>query len=527
MTCRSFHIALAVFSLMVMLPVAALSQSDDQKAYEMVAYYFDLIVSGNYESAVDFWEISAIERAHRLGIEYDDAPVKPDCSSPVVYDRERLRYDLYHGIKSKSVIDSGLIQLKFSADIDGGKIYHSYLAKKLGDDFWLVYSQDYYTRDWPVFETRYFRFHINPNRIDYYNDIAAASMDKFVEKMAGKIGITSERLSLLAEQKVDYYLCLDKIEVRKFTDRHEAGVYETGADAIFSIVFPDYHLTSLLLTNFKMQKLPQFAIPALRAGLGIYLGGRWQRSPEVIIDFGEYILDYNLTEVDSILVEDNPASDATGDITYPIDACLVDFLMTELGTDKFFELYRTLSGSYETVITMSIDSIKTAMAGFLNTDWTGFKKKFNIYFAGRETHGGLIFPGEVAADKVLIEQDGLLLAASDKWLTVDYTDSGNDNIDVNILFDKSPELAGKVSSLFEEQYHKQREYEGYRFGIKLDQNEIGLYDYATNQLRAKYVVNFDPDPAYFDEGKGQIKAYFDISLLNGAVPDNSDYMILK
>jgi len=516
-----------VFFLIMILPAVTLSKSDDQKAYEALSYYLELIHSGNFESAEDFWETSAIERAHRLGIEYENVPIKTDCSSPVVYDREHLRYHLFHGIKSRSVVDSGLVKLNFSANIDVGKVYHSYLAQKLGDDFWLIFPQDYYARDWQRFETRYFRFYINPKRLEHYNHIAAEALDDFVEKIAGKIGIPSNRLSLLAEKKIDYYLCLDKIEVRKFTSRHEAGVYETGADAIISMIFPDFHLISQLLVNFRLEKLPLFTVPVLREGLSIYLGGRWQRSPEVIIDFGEYILDYELTEVDSIFVEDDSASDATGDITYPIDACFVDFLLTKLGGYDFFELYRNLSGDYRTVNGISADDIKSTVADALGTDWSGFRMSFKEYFAVRENHGGLIFPGDIAADKVLIEEQGLVVSVSDKWLSVDYAEPGNDNIDINVVFDKNVELTGKISSLFDEQYHNQRDYEGHRFGIKMDRNEIGLYDYATNQLKAKYVVNFDPSPDYYNEEKSEIRAYFDINLLDGNLPDKNDFKILR
>jgi len=58
-------------------------------------------------------------------------------------------------------------------------------------------------------------------------------------------------------------------------------------------------------------------------------------------------------------------------------------------------------------------------------------------------------------------------------------------------------------------------------------NEIGLYDYAINRLKAKYVYNFAPDPAYFDSTERKISAHFDIRLLDGILPGESDYEILR
>jgi hypothetical protein len=64
----------------------AQEKPDEITATELISYYFDLFLSGNYESAAQLWEPTALERATRLGIEYDGIPVKPDCNSPVQYD---------------------------------------------------------------------------------------------------------------------------------------------------------------------------------------------------------------------------------------------------------------------------------------------------------------------------------------------------------------------------------------------------------------------------------------------------------
>ena len=58
------------------------------EAVEALAQYFDLLVTGNLESASGLWTKAAIERSSRFGIEYSDIPLKIDCASPLVRNLE-------------------------------------------------------------------------------------------------------------------------------------------------------------------------------------------------------------------------------------------------------------------------------------------------------------------------------------------------------------------------------------------------------------------------------------------------------
>ena len=54
------------------IPSFAQPQSNDNVAYETLSYYFDLLATGNVESALGIWEPRALARATRLGINYDN-----------------------------------------------------------------------------------------------------------------------------------------------------------------------------------------------------------------------------------------------------------------------------------------------------------------------------------------------------------------------------------------------------------------------------------------------------------------------
>lgn len=522
---RYFSFMLITLTLIPAILYAGLA--DDKKAQDMLIYYLDLVQSGNYESALGMWEPTALERATRLGIEYRNIPIKPDCGSPIIRNLGQIKDNLLTGIKSNATLDSGVIRIKFAVETSGGLIEHLYYMEKFGSDFWLIFPQDFFARDWPTRESKYFRFHINPNKTDYYNDIGAASLDAFVEKIANKIDIPAERMTTLESAKIDYYLCLDKLDVDRLSGEHISGYYDKGADAIISEVFPDFHLIARLLTNFTLKQLPYFTLPAFEEGLSIYLGGRWQRAPEVILDFGEYILDYKLTEIDSILTTSAAENGAASDITFPIDACLIDYLYSSLETAKFFDLYRALSGDRKIADIMTMEEIKTAMAAPFKMSWPEFKTGFEEYISSRTSHGGRIFPGKVATDREIINEKGLIISVSDKWLMVSYSATSGQSQEASLLFDQPERLKDKKSDLFDEQYGETEIYTGYRFGIRLDMNEIGLYDYATNQLKAKYVYNFAPDPGYYDSTSNEINAYLDISLLDDILPGKSVYEIIK
>jgi hypothetical protein len=522
-----FPLALLI-GIFLFLAISSFSQTrpDDIAANETLSYYFDLLASGNIESALGIWEPHALARATRLGINYNNITLKADCNSPVFFDFERFRGNFNPGIQSVALIDSGVIRLKIATRVADTSFDYFYHLQKIGKDFWIIYPQDYYAMGWPVSESKYFRFHINPDGASGCNPIAIQSLDDFVDSTAVKIGITPERLNLLANQKIDYYFCQGEGQVGALSGRIGKGYYDLGADAIITSIFPHYHEVAHLLVNFKLQNLPIFTVPFMQEGTAVYLGGRWQRAPGVMIDFGKYILDNGITEIDSVLLESENASSPSADIAFPVTACLVDFLHSTLGNEKFFALYKTLSGNYTFISKLKPDSVKQLVAGFAGKSWTKLMDDFKKYLDSRKGTGR-IFPGGVVTNQVIISDSGVVLSKSNKWLKMEYTASKDERVDINIVFDQLPELKDKLSSIFFEQYRQTRPFLGYRYGIKLDKNEIGLYDYATNQLKAKYVYDFAPDPAYYDSTGNKFTAYFDISLLGNALPANSDYMILK
>jgi hypothetical protein len=76
--------------------------------------------------------------------------------------------------------------------------------------------------------------------------------------------------------------------------------------------------------------------------------------------------------------------------------------------------------------------------------------------------------------------------------------------------------------MFEEQYADKRPFEGYRFGVRFDANEAGLYDYAANHVLAKYILGITPSDEYFDPDQNKITIRLKKSLVGDMLPSEND-----
>ena len=123
---------------------------------------------------------------------------------------------------------------------------------------------------------------------------------------------------------------------------------------------------------------------------------------------------------------------------------------------------------------------------------------------------------------------GITVAVTGKWFQVESIGDTARKIDFNLIFGRDSTMQDKVSGIFEEQYPKGAvKYDGYRFGIRMDKNEAGLYDYFANQLTAKYVYDFAPNSNYFDSTANKFAIHFELGLLDGLIPSEEDFRVLK
>ena len=259
---------LAVLCILV-LPGAVSAQSP-QNAVATLADYFELLASGNFESAEYMWLPQAQQRAARLGITYEDIPLKSDCNSPIVRDLEVMRFHLQPTAKGTTRLSENWYRLNYKAVVDSQQVEHHYYMFFDGQYYWLTYPQDHYCEGWPVIETRYFRIHHHRNRAGYLNPVALAEADRFVEWMADSLEISKGDLKRLAEEKIEYYFADSDETVQKISGHLIKGTYDMASGDVISAFFPHHHEITHLLIDYKLRELPLYTLPIMRSGAAVF-----------------------------------------------------------------------------------------------------------------------------------------------------------------------------------------------------------------------------------------------------------------
>jgi hypothetical protein len=218
------------------------------------------------------------------------------------------------------------------------------------------------------------------------------------------------------------------------------------------------------------------------------------------MDLAGFLYQEEIVDLDSLLTMRDFQKNSTADIAYPVAGLFTAYLMDKLGRDGYFELYRELSGDFKAVNDMSRVDVKQHVSEATgHTDWLALMKDFNSYIESDLAERSPIEPGADISGDVFARGEGFTVYRDGDWLSFVFTAPDGEPVDGNLLFGLDPRLVGGGSDLFAKQYDNQWPFEGYRFGIRYDQNEIGLYDYATDQLLAKYIWGITPSDDYYSE----------------------------
>ncbi|MEA3296656.1 MAG: hypothetical protein U9R56_02195, partial [candidate division Zixibacteria bacterium] len=294
-----------------------------------------------------------------------------------------------------------------------------------------------------------------------------------------------------------------------------------------SSFFPHNHELVNFLINYKLRRLPLYTQPLLREGLAIYYGGRWGKSPSALLDLAGFLYREKLVELDSLLTMKSFESNSGADISYPVAGLFAGYLMELMGHEEYLELYLALSGDAETIRAMSDTVVREKILEATGIDnWALLTSEFEAYIEKMLTERAVVLPGIIADQKEILRTDSVVITGGEEWLSFEFKVGPDTPVTGNLLFDFEERLEGVTSFLFEEQYRDQLPFDGYRYGVRFDQNEAGLYDYANNRLLAKYIWGITPSEKYYDADKNLIRIRFRKKLLAGAVPAPDDFKLL-
>jgi len=498
---------------------------------EMMNTYFSFLAQGNFEIAADMWTPKALERSSRFGIRFKDIALKVDCVSPVINNYDIMKHYLDLPVNAYESIDEEgyWFRLHFSRLIKSDKIEYDYFAQVHGDWSWLSHPQDFYSADWAIHETKYLRIHVHPHIEQYLNPAVINAADDFIKNMINILNISKIDKKLIEDKKIEYFYCNTEETVEQITGHKTRGMLDMAFNDIISASFPHFHEMVHLLVNIRLKELPLYSLPILREGIAVKYGGRWGKSNASLTQLGAFLYREKLIELDSILTMNGFMNQAGADIIYPVAGIFYDYIIKEVGIEKSLELYLNLSGKYSELIILTEQDIKQTITSSLGySDWDSVIKNFDDYLDNHIVKDATVMPGITGKGKELINNEMAIVRKNGDWIEFEFKPDPEDKMaQGNLLFAKDKDLEGHPSFMFEEQYLQKEINNGYRFGVRFDKNEAGLYDYAGNQLLAKYIWGITPSDDYYDADNHRITLRFHKSLFDGNLPDKKDYFLLS
>lgn len=491
--------------------------------------YLQLIADGNYEIAADMWTPEALERSSRFGIRFTDIPMKVDCNSPIMRNLGEMQVNTLSPIRQYEDLDSTQWYRLEYANIYGSSLLrHNYYLQRRGDWFWLGYAQDFYGAKWPVTVSRYLRIRSHPDAQKYLNPAVIAEADRFVEQTASRLGISDSLLHQIAASKIEYYLCPSDSMVEKMTGFLTVGTLDLASNDVISSDFPHFHELTHLLINIRLREMPLYTLPVMREGLATWMAGRWGKQAAPLMDLAVFLYKEQLVNFDSIFTMGGFDHESGADIVYPVAGLFCGYLVEKIGMTGCLDLYLGLSGKFPQVNEMTTGEVQakiTQAAKF--TDWAALKADFEAYLDRHQAQRIAALPGLGAVKQALMENKSFAVYDDSDWLAFEFRAAPGDSLcQGNLLFGPLDSLKGHASQLFESQYRDKQAFEGYRYGVRYDQNEAGLYDYVTNQLLAKYIWGITPSDQYFDAQKKTISIRFRKSLVTGQFPAKGQFHLL-
>ncbi|MBN1213227.1 MAG: hypothetical protein JXA92_11700 [candidate division Zixibacteria bacterium] len=514
--------------VLIFISVSSLTARADDPV-PVITEYFDMLESGNFETAAMMWLPDAQERADRFGIEYRDIPVRVDCASPVVQDLQLFRDYMYQPVKKYELLDHGAFaKLEYSQVVGGESVQHLYYVKKQGDYYWLIYPQDYCAETWPITETKYFRVHYHPDIEKFLNPVLFEAADGFIEEMAKVLNISRDDVKKIAEKKIEFFYCDNDSTVTEITSQKTKGLFDVASNDIISANFPHFHELTHFLVNYKLRNLPLFTLPVVQEGVAVYYGGRWGKKPSALFDLGIFIYREKFVEIDSILTFRGFRNNSGADISYPVAAVFTSYLMDKLGQDNYFKLYLALSGKYRDLAALTPVKIQNKIVEFTGlVDWQTLKTEFENYLDEKIEAVKAAAPGRLDDGKIVLSVDNFKISRNKQWLAFEFPGQGGDTLfQGSLFFGRDKRLEGENSPLFEEQFQGSQPFDGYRYAVRFDRNEAGLYDYGTNELVAKFIWGITPLEGYYDAIANCINIKFRTEALGDKLPDFEDYKFL-
>ncbi len=304
----------------------------------------------NKPEITDYVNKDELTKSQRLGVSYTGA--KEKCligyELPEEVQAGILSGKYKYEVKEQPVED-GFTEVTFVVpDLNFSRVYYFRGG--------FVTNSTYYSRKWLSKESKYFAFSIEEPK--YFNEYCIKRLDDFVDMIADTLGFTISEKNILEKQKIGYIFCADESGVEKITGFKAKGMAMLGSDEVVTSYQTHFHEVAHILINYKLKKLGLYTLPFFMEGFAVAVGGRGGMAPRVVTDLGYYLEKSSILTYDSILINErfynNDAS-----MSYAVAGLYNAFLLSELGGEKYLELYKKANGELEYVKEISNDIINS------------------------------------------------------------------------------------------------------------------------------------------------------------------------
>jgi len=418
-----------------------------------------LITNNDLENFVDQ---SELEISSRLGIEYEG-----------VDNKFLISYDIEDSIKNSIKRN----ELDYAIDIvnlegNYSKIVLSVQELDYQKQFYFkgqkyISPISYYTRNWKRLESKHFRFLISDTTL--FNSYCINNLEDYLLKIDDLLNFGDRRLKELEAHKIYYLLCKDEEEIELLTGFHTRGMYNVAYDFIITTFNSHYHELLHLLINFKLQSLPLYTHPFFQEGFAVAYGGRGGKEPDAILSLGLFLYNSKMLDYSSLL-SGRDFYQVNVSLTYPLSGLYHKFLVEQIGIEKYLELYQKYSGTPDEVEKMRIDVNELPDRATWHEFIDDYSQKKAIDFHNSDTQTQLIYDGASAR----ISED---------------VQNYYFNLRDTLLIGADANYKGYHSKKFHEVF-KNRKYQGEKYLIVANANEISIYNLFTNNLIANYVSSF-------------------------------------
>ena len=451
---------------------------------EKIASEFIKSLINNTTNLENYISQDELSKDNRLGISYYDTKHKWLISYDVDPNIKELlrKKQLNYTIQIKE-LDNKYSKITFILE------NHEYQKEFYFFEDKMVSPFTYYTSNWEIMESDHFRFVLSDPCL--FNEHSIEQLEAFIKNIFEKLQFTQEEKDKLKKEKIIYVLCRDTEEIKKITGFNTRGLYILASDTVITTFNCHYHELAHLLVNYKLKELNLYTHPFLLEGIAVALGGRGGKEPDIITDMGCFLETSGFLSYEDLLSYDgfyhNDAS-----LSYPVSGSYVSFLLEKIGVEAFLQLYRKYSSNHP--VTTSID-LKDLP---LDNEWNKF---LNNYI----TMTNIQFPEEFTG-KFLVEQDNMKIGEIEDYYYFQTKAS-------KLLFSEN-DIDKKHRSKQYNILFPEDEYNGEKFLILINEEEINIYNLYTSNLIACYVSAFSPTQVPIPQESGWFRFAIRKSILN-------------